>query len=816
MARFFNFKEDYFGLNEHEAQSNTELYGLNIYTKHIGRQEKTNPGKIIFSPSVIMMTLAGVLSFFTNIVTGIIILLLTAAYCFFGIRAGQQMDKRLEEIKNATVIKFRVIRNGRLELIEKEKIVPEDLLVVQAGDCVPADAFILESRDLTADESVFTGSNKPAAKYAGGISKAELKPTFVYGGTKILTGVAVCKVSATGVDTKLYHMTGEVRPKHRYYTTMEEILQQLIPLCCIVSVITAVVAVVAWYLGGNELIESVMRGITLGLCFVPTGLETIIRIYYIRCASEMAEKSALVKSPADIERLNSMSVLCVEKEGVISKSRVSVKTVYTASEELFFKVAALACDPESTDEHERALMVRAAFFDEKISDVYDKYTFIERIPYNGIMSGAVWNVYGSKLYCIKGSPEQILPLCKFRGNELYGVQQKKKEYYSKGWQVTAFACANAEEKTVDATAGFSYTFVGFAAYAAPLRDSVANAVKTCQMAGVRVVMFTEDNAESAEAVGKMIGLTGKTVTGQSISEAAKYGSELELDADIYARVTPEQKLYVIDKLAKNGEIVAMTATRAEDSEAIEKSHIGITISESSTGSAYEAADVIMHDDNFSAIAAMIAKARQVHRNIKRASSVMISGYLALVLLSTLNIFGDSQLMLNPAVTAVIVMLMLPASALAGLYNTTDMSSIMPPSGFIAHGKINLRYIILAAVVGVLCAIAAISTYMFMYKGTNTDYARSCSLISFGFCTTLFTFLRMSAGNPFKGLAAGGKIAYIGVFLPAALSLLLVFIPGVNSVFGLMGIDILAACISVATGIIPPLGYAIARSVIKFE
>ena len=146
--------------------------------------------------------------------------------------------------------------------------------------------------------------------------------------------------------------------------------------------------------------------------------------------------------------------------------------------------------------------------------------------------------------------------------------------------------SDAEERDCDETAGFAYTFVGFIAFSSPIRDSVPNAVKTCQRAGVRVVMFTEDNAESAAATGKMIGLSGKVVTGKSISESVKYGTELPLGADIYARVTPEQKLYVIEQMKKSGQTVAMTGTRPEDAEAMERSDIGITISENKIGRAH--------------------------------------------------------------------------------------------------------------------------------------------------------------------------------------------------------------------------------------
>ena len=199
MAQFFNFQGDYFGLTEADIDKNIEMYGLNVYTKDDSKQKPFSPARVLLSPQFLLMLIAGVLSLFTpGWGAGIAIVLIDALYAAAEIYVNTAADARLNEIKASTAMKFRVIRGGKLELIDKEFIVPEDIIVVQAGERVPADAYIQEARDLTADESIFTGSNKPAAKYQGAISKSELKPTFVYSGTKILTGVAICKVSATG------------------------------------------------------------------------------------------------------------------------------------------------------------------------------------------------------------------------------------------------------------------------------------------------------------------------------------------------------------------------------------------------------------------------------------------------------------------------------------------------------------------------------------------------------------------------------------------------------------------------------------------
>lgn len=248
-----------------------------------------------------------------------------------------------------------------MELVEKEFIVPDDLIVIQAGERVPADAFILEARDLTVDECIFTGNKQPAPKYAGAISKSSIKPTFVYSGSTVLSGVAICKVSATGVDTKLYHQRGDIKERHPYYTKLENFVRANVPICSAVGVVITLVLTILKITSGSEVVPSAISSITVGMCFIPTGAAAIIRLYYTVGAMTMIKHGAMMKSFADIEKLNSLSVLCVEKEGAISKNSSEVRGVYAQSEELLYKVAALSFDRNTADPSERALMVKATF-----------------------------------------------------------------------------------------------------------------------------------------------------------------------------------------------------------------------------------------------------------------------------------------------------------------------------------------------------------------------------------------------------------------------------------------------------------------------
>lgn len=817
MAQFFNFKQDFVGLTENEADEKIKLYGLNVYTKNTKRQRKFSYSEVFLSPSVLMMFAAGVLCFFgMGIGAGIVTILIDAAYCFCEIYFRKAADKRLAELRESTLTKYRVIRNGALNMIEKQYIVPEDLIVVQAGERVPADAFILEARDLSCDESVLTGSTKPAAKHSGAISKNELKPAFVYAGTTVLTGIAVCRVSATGVDTKLYQRIGEVPERHPYFTGFERIIRLVVPICAGVAVLIALVSIAVRVFAGEDMLLAAFNAFSLGVCLIPTGISSIIRYYYTKGSEQLVKCGAVVKSLNDIEKLNSLSVLCVEKEGAISKNRLEVRGIYAKSEELLYKVAALACGQNTTDPAERALMVKATFFDENIADVYSENKFIENLADSGdTISGALWEVGGDRIYCIKGAPEQILPMCKLSGDVLLAAQKRYQDYYASGCTVLAFACVDASSGGLDKTIGFSYTFVGFAAFSAPLRDSVSTAVKTCRSAGVRVVMLTEENPGTAVSTGKMIGIpSDRVVTGSEIDDIRKNDKDFDCSANIYAKISSEQKLYVIDKFRKSGEVVAMTGTRPTDAEILRAANIGITIASHSAGSAFEAADIVMNDDNFLSIAQTISCARQIHRNIKRAVSLLISCYVGLIVLILFNLIFSGSVILTPPLAALSTMLLIPFLSLGYSGGKADMEFGMPPSEFVAERKLNFRFIGKSLIIGAVSGLVAAGC--FALNSANYSNGISCALASYFFCIAAFAVLGQSDDLPFRTMKNASFTAKAGLSAALLAPILLCYIPFVNTSFGLYPISFLALIVSVLTGVFPAIVYYFFKRFIKIR
>lgn len=818
MAQFFNFNQDYYGLTAEEIDNKLSMYGLNTYYKDDKLKKSFSLWEILLSPAVILMLIAGILCFWAiGIGAGIATVLIDALYVAAEVYARQYADKKLTEIHNDTQIKFRVVREGKLELINREDIVPEDTLVLQMGERVPADAIILEAMGLVVDEYAFTGFHNPVSK-GDNENYEDLRSDTVYSGSVVLSGSAMCKVTATGIDTRLYQHIGDAPDNHPYYTSVERIVRSVIPVAGCVAVALTFASMIIKLTGNNSVIISALGGLTMGLCFIPVGLGSVIRLNYTKGAMRLLKGGAVAKSFSDIEKLNTLSVLCVEKEGAISKNHLEVRGIYARSEELLYRIAALAGEPDCQDPAIKALMVKAAFFNENIKNIYNENTFIKSLPEsNDSLSGAIWSVGGDKLCCIKGTPEQVLPMCKLSGDALLSAKKRCDDYYAKGCTVMAVACVDANLEEADLTAGFSYMFIGFAAFSAPLRESVSTAIKTCRRVGVRVVMLTEENPSVAESTGKMIGIQGKNVvTGTQIEASRSGGSELALDADIYAKLNTEQKRYVIQKFRENGEVVAMLGTRCEDSEVLDAADVGITISQTAASCTYESADIVMSDENFASVADMIANARQVHRNIKSGVSVIISGVVALIVLMIINSFCRIEQMPVPSVIALISMAIMPLNALSFLGNDADRKNLMPPSEFVAKRTLNYRFIGTAVLFGTMIGVVSAITYSFMNNGTNSAFARSCSLVSFGAAAAAILLIRQIGEQPFRSYANASKFQKVAVLITALLPIVLVYIPYINTAFSLAAVDILALLISIVSGIIPAVIYYFVHHFLKLK
>jgi Ca2+-transporting ATPase len=633
-AKILKFKGDYSGLDSRVAEDNLLFYGHNSEVK----QEE--PRKIRFYGvfrhlRLYLMLLATVLYYLGDMVTqGSLLMLLTLGYCAFEILMENHCDRKVRELTSATGVAVRVVRDGVIVLAKSEKIVQDDLIILQGGESVPADAHILEAQEVTVDESIFTSSSNPVKKYPGSDGKHELKQSCVYKGTKVLSGILIARVFATGQDVKI---RPKVKSAREYHSTEFELLINkvstlftygaavLLTLVAFLRLLSLGTIVGTLEEGDSLLVlitAAVIPAVSFGLCAIPVSLSKIVRFYYVNGASKLAGKYGEIKNLRALEALNSVTVVCIGKDTVVDCCNTPLVAENADNKEMLMRIAALSCTPSISPDnsYERAIYVSSAFKHIDVRELHEN-TLVQRyVPekegnYNKI-NGNLWDINGSRLLCIKGAPDVILSLCNMTADKLAEAKRIHSQYEQEGHCVFAVAFAKIPKKrkiyeedgveyveeidcVPENVAETKYSYMGLLAFSSGVKDNIPAAVKACYRAGVKVVMFTPDNKEAALAVAEKIGLqpdVGSAGLSQSRRSCIITGEELERaksegvvlgcgGVNIYAEVTTEQKADIISLLRATGEKTAVfggNCPSCSNTDALELADVRIAVARHTT------------------------------------------------------------------------------------------------------------------------------------------------------------------------------------------------------------------------------------------
>ena len=534
-----------------------------------------------------------------------------------------------------------------------------------------------------------------------------------------------------------------------------------------------------------------------GMLFVPAQADKLVRLFYLDGAERMNRRHALVKNTGTVEELSAITCICVEKTGTISKNHIEVADIFTENADLFHNVCVLACDPSPTQPAEKAILLNASFGGTDVKELLSNereavYPFKE----DEKMAGNLWRINGQRLLCIKGSPEETLALCNIDPNELHYIQQKRVGYAKQGRQVlaVAFAALSPNEKTPEKLSEIRYEYMGLVALENPTRDTVPYAIKSCVKAGVRVIMMTGDNEEAAAAVGRQIGLPSvKTVT----------GSELDFNPDldgvgIFAKVTPSQRLKAVEMLRERGEIVAVVGTDTDDIALLEEADVGISVSAGASPAACESCDMLMSDDNFLAVAEAVKESRQIHRNVKSALGLILSGHLAAAVFVVVAVATGGAAIFTPVLAVIISCMLFPAAASMFIGNTADLKSDFISSEFISKGVINGSFFLKVLILGGMLAVAETLFYL-LTLSFEPSLHRSVFLFMMSLGSVLTGFSLVSKKRSFFSCAREKKgfsgTLQTGILLLSAL--VMIYVPYLNGAFGFAAPNVLVLLIAAA-------------------
>ena len=607
-------------------------------------------------------------------------MLLGFVFVVMGITVYQEnkTEKAISALRDLSAPRALVIREGERERIPGREVVRDDIVIVNEGDRVPADAVLLWSRSLMADESLLTGESVSVRKSGQSSTGTQTRRPggddnpFIYAGTLVVQGQGIARITATGSQTEMGKIGTALSSISEEPTILQKEIGRLVNTIFAVAVVLCAVVIAGYGLMRNNWIEGILAGITLAMAMLPEEFPVVLTIFLALGAWKMSRKQVLARRIATVETLGAATVLCVDKTGTLTQNRMSIRKLYTAEDFSYLDVTErktteipesfhelveygiLAGKKDPFDPMEKALRELGVKSLLNTEHLHDDWDLVEEYPLSRelLALSHVWKSDdGSLTVASKGAPESIFDLCHLTDAQKHELSSAVEEMAGEGLRVLGVARASCQKTTLPPNQhDFHFTFLGLLGLADPVRDTVPEALAECYRAGIRVVMITGDYPATARNIAKSIGFTrtDRVLTGAELeSMAAAELKEAVNGTDIFARVVPEQKLLIVNALKANGEITAMTGDGVNDAPALKSAHIGVAMGERGTDVAREAAGLVLLSDNFTNIVYAVRTGRRIFDNLRKAMAYILSVHVPIAGLSLVPVLFGLPTILFP-------------------------------------------------------------------------------------------------------------------------------------------------------------------------
>lgn len=656
-----------YGLSDSEAEKRLEEYGEN--TIESSKKKKGIIGRFFAQLNDIMIIIllaASAASFGVSLLKGeadftdsVIIIAIVILNAVMGVFQESRAEKAVEELKKMSAPKARVIRSGKIKEIPSEEIVPGDILILEAGDMVSADARIIENNGLMTDESALTGESHPVSKntdkYAENTPVAD-RLNMVYSSSYVTGGRGKAAVTATGMSTEVGKIASMIDDSQDSETPLQKRLDNTGKILGITAIGICAVIFVIGIMRKYAPFDMFMTSISLAVAAIPEGLPAIVTIVLAIGTQTMSKKNTIVRTLPAVETLGSAEVICTDKTGTLTKNKMKAVKIRGLSDKMslndkkfVIRLAALCTDCRYEDRRyigeptEVAVVEAAEEMGEKKERLEAVMPRIDEIPFSSErkMMTTVQDFGTDEKLCItKGAPERVLKLCKFASTDIkmdkrtYSELEKANESMaSSGLRVLAVAYKQTSKS--DRQPENDLIFAGFIGMTDPPRDEAADAVAECRKAGIKVVMITGDHALTAKAIAEQTGIYNDgslIVSGTELDSMDEkiLDSKLE-DISVFARVSPEHKLKIVEAYKRKGKIVAMTGDGVNDAPALKTADIGCAMGGNGTDVAKGASDMIITDDNFATIVSAVREGRIIYGNIRKSVHFLLSSNIGEIL-----------------------------------------------------------------------------------------------------------------------------------------------------------------------------------------
>lgn len=777
--------KEFKGLTNNEVVISREKNGSNIQQQ---RKKESLINKILSifkEPMFLLLIIAASVYFIVGEYgDGITMLIFVLAVCTIEFIQETKTDKALEELKKLSSLNVKVIRNGKKEIINSEEIVVGDIVILEEGDRVPADGKILYTQSLGINESSLTGESEIVYKNKEEDLKNYFKLNMCYSGTDVVNGLGIIEVTSVGKNTEFGLIGQSLNNIKKEKTPLERQINKLVFICTIVSITVFILTIIINYINHSELtltkrlVDSLLAGITIAMATIPEEIPVILTVFLAMGSWSLTKKNTLTKNMKAIETLGTVNVLCTDKTGTITENKMIVEDIYTNSE-TFIKTLYQSCPQVAYDPMEIALK---KYCQEKektnTGSITKEYPFKAETK----MMGQIWN---NKELCVKGAYENVLPLCNLDKENYKQVKSKINEYSKEGYRVLAIAKNDNLKNIPNSLTEAKLTFEGLVALYDPPRKGVKESLEECYSAGIRVIMITGDNGETAASIAKKINLNNydEVITGlelEAMSDDELF--ERVKTTNIFARVYPNHKMRIVNALQRNNLIVAMTGDGVNDAPALKKANIGIAMGQRGTNVAKESADIILLDDNFNTIVKAIGKGRSIYKNIQSAISYVIAIHIPLALLSLFVPIFKLPTLLLPIHVMLLELLIDPTSSIIFQRIKPTPSIMLEKPRNIDEPILNLKTTIRNILQGILIFIVTFITYLYLIKNnTNINLSITITYTILVLSIILIAYQLKSNNSTIKSFLEGlkDKISLMVNTTILLGLLLLIYIPFLN-------------------------------------
>lgn len=653
------------GLTEDEASKRLEKYGANNL-----KEKKKESLFIKFIKQfndfmIIVLIIAAIISAIVaktngsgDYIDSIIIIAIVIFNAIMGLIQEEKAEKSLEALKKMSAPNAKVRRNGKIQEIEASQVVPGDVVILEAGNYVPADCRLIDSYNLQIEESSLTGETLPTSKQADVILNAntaigDLK-NMAFATTIVVNGHAEAVVVETGMNTKVGQIAGMIIENESPETPLQKKLGEVGKTLAITCMIICGLIFLIGIWKQIPITEMFMTSVGLAVAAIPEGLPAIVTIMLSIGVTKMAKKNSIIRKLPAVETLGCSSVICSDKTGTLTQNKMTVTQIRNAvgivkndDRRFILELGTMCTDTIESQEvigeaTEVAITNAAVEINLRKRDLYDQMQRINEISFDSKrkMMTTIHKI-GSKYRIItKGAPDVLIKRCSkyYQSGRIEPIfskrdalQEQNQIMAEDALRVIAIAYKDVEKlprEINSETIENELTFVGLIGMIDPPREGVKEAVKTCRKAGIKTVMITGDHLQTAKAIAKELGILRKgdlAINGETLEKMSQ--QELERDImrySVFARVSPEHKVRIVKAFQSTGAVVAMTGDGVNDAPALKNADIGIAMGKGGTDVAKNASDMVLTDDNFVTIVEAVKQGRNIYDNIKKAVHFLLA------------------------------------------------------------------------------------------------------------------------------------------------------------------------------------------------